>query len=172
MATNKSAEAKTAGQDEPKADAPKQDAKTDEVPTKAEQVENKDNGVETEAVTADQVEAGQGVVSEKDADGNEYEVPWAYLTVEDIDAESVARTSDWDDPARAWNAQEAFERDEDEATGAAPSVQAVPGQTFRVSELPDLDRLREAGIDPAQFLAGLPVRSDVPGEAPRRGTPA
>jgi hypothetical protein len=33
-----------------------------------------------------------------------------------------------------------------------------PGQTFDPSELPNVKSLKDAGINPAQFLSGLPVR--------------
>ena len=115
-----------------------------------------------------------GTVAEKDLEGNEYDVPYAYVTA---DAVGPARTSDSDDPAKDWTAQHALGLREDEdgnEVGAVAliDVEATPGQTFKVSELPNKDVAEAAGIDYAQWVSGLPVRADVENEAPRKGIPA
>lgn len=122
------------------------------------------------------VEGALGVVSERDNDGNEYEVPWLYLTADTVEA-TPARTSDWDDNQRSWTSQEvSAERKDDDGNDldavALVDVEATPGQVFRVRELPNREVAEAAGIDYAQWVTGLPVRPDVENEAPRRGTPA
>jgi hypothetical protein len=122
-------------------------------------------------VDGDSVEAGAGVVVERNLDGDEYEVPYALVTGADL-----ARTSDSDDPAKSWTAQHATGEREDEDGNTDPvalvPVEGTPGQTFRVRELPDRDVAEAAGIDYDQWVSGLPVRADVPNEAPRKGIPA
>lgn len=142
-----------------------------EVPTSAQEVDDAaDTGFEEEHPT--EVDSALGVVHERDAHGVEYDVPWKFLTVEDVDEHTRVRTSDSDDPARSWTNQETVGEGDDAKPVALVPVQQTPGQTFRVSELPSVESLKAAGIDPAQFLSGLPVRPDVEDEAPRRGIPA
>lgn len=118
------------------------------------------------------IDGGLGTVAEKNTAGEEYEVPWKYLTAEDLEEHTAVRTSDSDDPARSWTNQETVGDDDDAVPVALVPVQQTPGQTFRVSELPSVVEMEKAGINAAQFLAGLPVRPDVDGEAPRKGIPA
>lgn len=122
-------------------------------------------------VDGETVEAGAGVVVERNLDGDEYEVPYALVTGADL-----ARTSDSDDPAKSWTAQHATGEREDEDGNTDPvalvEVAGTPGQTFRVRELPDRKIVEASGINYDQFVAGLPVRADVPNEAPRKGIPA
>lgn len=122
------------------------------------------------------VEGAQGTVAERNLAGDEYDTPWAYVQPT---AEGLARvrTSDSDDPARSWDAQQAggerkTEDDEEVGPVALVEVESTPGQTFRVSELPNRAVAEAAGINYDQWVAGLPVRADVPDEAPRRGIPA
>lgn len=123
-------------------------------------------------VADDGVEGAVGTVAERDREGDEYDVPYTLLT-----AQVLPRTSDSDDPAKDWTAQHAGgeRKDEDDndldAVALVP-VQGTPGQTFRKRELPNRDVVEAAGIDYNQWVAGLPVRADVPDEAPRRGVPA
>lgn len=135
-------------------------------------LDNEDDEESFSAVEDDEVEGALGVVSERDSEGDEYDVPFVYLTASD-----VARTSDSDDPAKDWTAQHAGGERQDEdgndlGAVALTEVVQTPGQTFRVRELPNRDVAEAAGIDYGQWVAGLPVRADVPNEAPRRGTPA
>lgn len=130
--------------------------------------------VEFTAVDDDGVEGALGVVTERNLHGEEYDVPWLYITADHVER---PRTSDSDDPAVSWTAQEAAEKREDEDgneqdTVALVPVQATPGQTFRVRELPNREVAEKAGIDYDQWIAGLPIRADVPDEGPRQGVPA
>jgi hypothetical protein len=113
-----------------------------------------------------------GAVVERNLEGDEYEVPYALLTAADL----KPRTSDSDDPATDWTAQHASGEREDEDGNSDPvalvPVEGTPGQTFRLRELPDRAVAEAAGIDYDQWVAGLPVRADVPNEAPRRGIPS
>jgi hypothetical protein len=113
-----------------------------------------------------------GAVVERNLDGDEYEVPYTLLTAADL----KPRTSDSDDPAKDWTAQHASGEREDADGNSDPvalvPVEGTPGQTFRVRELPDREVAEAAGIDYDQWVAGLPVRADVPNEAPRRGIPS
>ena len=195
MATRKkSDDEKTAGADQSKDVETTKEAEEREVPEAAEErgktdpeaaasgsvvggVVDGDSGLEdaeeAELPVADgKVEGGLGVVAERNVKGEERDVPWTYLT-----ASNVARTSDSDDPQKSWTVQEAAEerKDEDGKTldpVALTPVQATPGQTFRVSELPNVEVVKAAGIDHEQWFAGLPVRPDVEDEAPRKGIPA
>ena len=118
------------------------------------------------------VEGAAGVVVERNLEGDEYEVPYVQLTAQDL----KPRTSDSDDPAKDWTAQHASGEREDEDGNTDPvalvPVEGTPGETFRARELPDRAVVEAAGIDYDQWVAGLPVRADVPNEAPRRGIPA
>lgn len=122
-------------------------------------------------VDGESVDAPTGAVVERNLDGDEYEVPYVALTGADL-----ARTSDSDDPAKSWTAQHATGEREDEDGNTDPvalvNVAGTPGQTFRVRELPDRKIAEAAGIDYDQWVSGLPVRGDVPNEAPRKGIPA
>lgn len=118
-----------------------------------------------------------GVVTEGGNDRASYDVPWTYLTPEDVNEDvKKPRTSDSDDgDVVAWNVQWASgEREgyEDEPVALTP-VQGVPGQTFHPDELPNVEVMEAAGIDSANWLSGLPVRGDLGDkETHRRGTPA
>lgn len=136
-----------------------------------------DVGLDEDAdLEADSEDLGDGVVGtvvEADLEGNQYDVPYAILTPGDV----KPRTSDSDDPAKDWTAQHAGgERQDEDGNDLDPvalvPVEGTPGQTFRVRELPNRGVAERAGIDYDQWVAGLPVRADVPNEAPRRGTPA
>jgi hypothetical protein len=121
----------------------------------------------------DEVEGVVGSVAERGLDGEEYDAPYAYVTAADV----KPRTSDSDDPAKDWTAQHASgEREDEDGNSLDPvalvPVEQTPGQTFRVRELPNKDVAEAAGIDYAQWVSGLPVRADVPDEAPRKGIPA
>lgn len=118
------------------------------------------------------VDGTLGTVAEKDQSGEEYDVPWTYVIAADL-----PRTSDSDDDAKSWTVQEyAEERADEDGNAIDPvalvPVQSEPGQTFRVSELPNREVAEAAGIDWKQFVTGLPVRADVDNEAPRKGIPA
>lgn len=120
-------------------------------------------------VGGDKAEGALGTVAERTQQGEEYEVPWTYLT-----ADYLPRTSDSDDLTKDWTAQHAGgEREgfEDEPV-ALVEVQGTPGQTFRDIELPNRAVVEAAGIDYDQWVTGLPVRADVPNETQRRGIPA
>lgn len=145
------------------------DAEVKDVPEKPEERKEDLAAENEEDVEASSGDFGfLGTTAERDVDGKEYDVPWTYLTGDDVEA-SKPRTSDWDDAGRSWTAQEVGQREE---AVALVDVQATPGQVFRVRELPNRAVAEEAGIDYANFVTGLPVRPDVKGEAPRRGTPA
>lgn len=135
-------------------------------------LDSDDDDEKFDAVEGEEVTAPVGVVAERNAEGDEFDVPFVYLTAQD-----VARTSDSDDPAKDWTAQHAGgERQDEDGNDLDPvaltEVVGTPGQTFRVRELPNREVAEAAGINYEQWVAGLPVRADVPGEAPRRGTPA
>lgn len=120
------------------------------------------------------IEGSSGTVTEKNLDGDEFEVPYVYLTAADLEP---VRTSDSDDPAKSWTAQEyAEERTDEDGNTKDPvalvPVEATPGQVFRVGELPNRAVAEAAGINYDQFVAGLPVRPDIANEAPRKGIPA
>lgn len=197
-AKDEKAEQKTAGTDESKdVQTTKQaEERKDEVPTKAEGLEESDpegaatgsvaggvrrgdTGLEDDdfedEVVGDEFEGALGTVREANAHRESFDVPYTILTPQHFSEESKVRTSDSDDGrVVAWNAQWANE-ERDETDGEAEAlvpVQAVPGQTFRRDELPNVDVMRAAGIDPVQYLSGLPVRPDVPDEGHRRGIPA
>jgi hypothetical protein len=187
---------KTAGTDESKTTATTKEVEDNEVPTSPEErgetdakaaasgnsvgaVKDGDVGGEDEVVeevdtfSDGSVDGALGTVPERNAKGDEYDSPWVYLTAD----HALVRTSDSDDPAKDWTAQHAGgERKDEDGNDLDPvalvAVQGVPGQTFRATELPNVDVMEEAGIDSQQWLAGLPVRADVPDEAPRRGIPA
>ncbi len=167
-----SAEQETAKPADGNVEAPTQETTKQEAEKSADvpaaPVEAEDQPVEDEAVAettfVDDFEGALGTTSEVDKDGVEYDAPYTYLTAQDL-----ARTADWDDPARSWVSQENTERED---PVALTEVHGAPGQTFRVRELPDRKVAEAAGIDYAQFVAGLPVRPDVPNEAPRKGIPA
>jgi hypothetical protein len=137
-----------------------------------------DSGLEDEAV--EQFEDGEigdgvvGTVTEVDSEGAEYDAPYAFLTPEL--GLTAPRTSDSDDPAKDWTAQHAGGEREDADGNSDPvalvPVQGTPGGTFRIRELPNREVVEAAGIDYDQWVAGLPVRADVPNEAARRGIPA
>lgn len=119
------------------------------------------------------LDAATGAVIERNIEGDEYEVPYFALTGSDVSG----RTSDADDPAKSWTAQEASgEREDEDGNTLDPvalvPVDGTPGQTFRVRELPNREVMEAAGVNFDQWVAGLPVRADVPNEAPRRGIPA
>lgn len=121
----------------------------------------------------DEVDGVVGSVAERNLKGDEFNVPYAYVTGADVQP----RTSDSDDPARDWTAQHASgEREDEDGNTLDPEalvpVEQTPGQTFRVRELPNKDVAEAAGIDYAQWVSGLPVRADVEDEAPRKGIPA
>lgn len=113
-----------------------------------------------------------GTVVERDVEGKEYDAPYAYLTSDSL---PKARTSDSDDPGVSWTAQEVTEVREGEDGEKNPvalvDVQATPGQTFRYRELPNREVAEAAGINYDQWVAGLPVRADVPNEGLRQGLP-
>jgi hypothetical protein len=113
-----------------------------------------------------------GAVYERNLEGDEYETPYTVLAAPDL----KPRTSDSDDPAKSWTAQHASGEREDEDGNTDPvalvEVAGTPGETFRVRELPDRKVVEAAGIDYDQWVSGLPVRADVPNEAPRKGIPA
>ena len=124
-----------------------------------------------EAAAEGGLDFATGTVVERNVHGEEFDVPWATVTVD-----RVARTSDSDDPTKAWTAQEASgERKDDDGNDLAPvalvEVQGTPGQTFRVRELPNRAVAEAAGIDWELWVAGLPVRADVPDEGLRQGLP-
>jgi hypothetical protein len=156
------------------------DVKPDEVGTSTGQVvhgqpevfeDDADQSVE-DFEDGGNVEGVVGAVYEVDIKGDEYEVPYILLTPADV----AARTSDSDDPAKSWTAQHASGEREDEDGNTDPvalvEVAGTPGETFRVRELPDREVVEAAGINYDQWVAGLPVRADVPDEAPRKGIPA
>jgi hypothetical protein len=156
------------------------DVKASEVGTRTGLVVDGENEAfdEDAEVDADDFEDGgnldgvTGAVVERNLDGDEYEVPYTLLTAADL----KPRTSDSDDPAKDWTAQHASGEREDADGNSDPvalvPVEGTPGQTFRVRELPDREVAEAAGIDYDQWVAGLPVRADVPNEAPRRGIPS
>jgi hypothetical protein len=134
---------------------------------------DEDADLEVDSEDLDAEDGIVGTVVEADYEGNQYEVPYTLLTP----GLTKPRTSDSDDPAKAWTAQEYAEKrtdgeDNDVDPVALVPVEGTPGQTFRVRELPNREVAEKAGIDYDQWVAGLPVRADVPNEAPRRGTPA
>lgn len=132
-----------------------------------------EDGYETlEDVADGSVEGAVGVVAERNLDGDEYDAPYTLLTASDL-----ARTSDSDDPGKDWTAQHAGgEREDEDGNNLDPvalvPVEGTPGQTFRVRELPSREVVEAAGINYDQWVSGLPVRADVPNEAPRKGIPA
>lgn len=83
------------------------------------------------------------------------EVPWTYLTPEHFEDVDEVRTSDSDDEGKSWTSQHLSENDE---PVALVPVQKEPGQTFTAEQLPNVDAMRAAGIDPVQWVSGLPVR--------------
>lgn len=100
------------------------------------------------------VEADPVALSDEDSDG--------YHLVEptEVGDKVAVRTSDSDDPNRAWTVQQTEEDDKtvDDGTPVAyRAPAAAPGQVFYPSQLPDVEVMKAAGIDPGQFLAGLPV---------------
>lgn len=142
------------------------DGDTDFVP---EDADDDEDYVDFES---DTLEGATGVVAERNAEGDEFDVPYTYLTVG-----LLPRTSDSDDPAKDWTAQHAGgERQDEDGHDLEPvalvPVEGTPGQTFRARELPNREVAERAGIDYDQWVAGLPVRLDVPNEAPRKGIPA
>lgn len=156
------------------------DVKADEVGTKTGLVVDGENDAfedDAEYAAEDFEDGGtvsaNGAVFERNVDGEEYEVPYVTLTEADL----RPRTSDSDDPGKSWTAQEASgERADEDGNTLDPvalvPVEGTPGETFRVRELPDRKVVEAAGINYDLWVAGLPVRSDVPHEAPRRGIPA
>lgn len=163
-----------------KREAP-EDVKPDEVGTRTGLVVDGENDVfDEDADLSDEdfedggsLDGAAGVVVERSVDGTEYEAPYTLLTGADV----AGRTSDADDPARSWTSQEGTgERKDEDGKALDPvalvPVDGTPGQTFRVAELPDRKVVEAAGINYDQYVAGLPVRVDVPDEAPRRGIPA
>jgi hypothetical protein len=121
---------------------------------------------------ADEVDGALGTVVETDRDGKQYDVPYVLVT-----SDHLPRTSDSDDAAKDWTAQHAGgEREDEDGNSLDPvalvPVEGTPGQTFRVGELPNREVAEKAGIDYDVWVSGLPVRPDVPREAPRRGIPA
>lgn len=140
---------------------------------KAFEPEDEDDYEDWDApVEDDEVEGATGTVAERNLEGDEFDVPYVYVTAADL-----ARTSDADDPAKDWTAQHASgERETEDGEALDPvalvPVEGTPGQTFRVRELPNREVAEKAGIDYDQWIAGLPVRADVPNEAPRKGIPA
>jgi hypothetical protein len=107
-----------------------------------------------------------GLVAERNAAGDEFDVPYVQLT-----SDHLPRTSDSDDPNKSWTAQDAGEREDEDAV-ALVAVRGTPGQTFRVRELPNKAVVEAAGINYEEWVAGLPVRADVEHEAARKGIPA
>jgi hypothetical protein len=156
------------------------DVKADEVGTRTGLVVDGENEVFDEDAEYDEddfadggnVEGVHGAVVERNLDGDEYEVPYTVLTAADV----KPRTSDSDDPAKDWTAQHASGEREDADGNTDPvalvPVEGTPGETFRLRELPDRAVVEAAGINYDQWVAGLPVRADVPNEAPRKGIPA
>lgn len=198
MAT-KSDEKKTAGKDESKTTQTTKQAEENEVPTKVEErgetdakaaasggsvgavrdgdvvgdEDDKDAAKVVDSYEGGEAEGALGTVAERNNKGEEFDAPWTYLTPDPQEKQSLLRTSDSDDPARSWNAQKAAgSEDSDEAPEALVEVQGTPGQTFRVRELPNRAVVEAAGINYDAWVAGLPVRADVPDEAPRKGIPA
>jgi hypothetical protein len=189
--SKKSDETKTAGKDESKDAQTTKEAREekDALPTEPEargETDAKADGSKVGAVrdgdvvgdedskTEDVVDvkggeselAPDGLVTERNAVGDEFDVPYVQLT-----ADHLPRTSDSDDPNKSWVSQQAGEREDEEAV-ALVAPNATPGQTFRVRELPNRAVVEAAGINYEQFVAGLPVRADVEHEAPRKGIPA
>lgn len=192
------AETKTAGKDTSKTQQTTEQAKVAEqqVPTKVEERGDSDpkgaasgsvvGGVvdgdigakdeaqdEVKAFESGNVEGALGTVPERDLEGNEVEAPYTLLTADN----ALVRTSDSDDPAKDWTAQHAGgEREDEDGNSLDPvaltEVQGTPGQTFRARELPNREVAEAAGINYEQWVSTLPVRADVPNEAPRRGIPA
>jgi hypothetical protein len=154
---SQSDEKKTAGKDESKDTQTTKQAKEeqDALPTKPEA-----RG-ETDA-KAD----GSKVGAVRNAAGDEFDVPYVQLT-----SDHLPRTSDSDDPNKSWTAQDAGEREDEDAV-ALVAVRGTPGQTFRVRELPNKAVVEAAGINYEEWVAGLPVRADVEHEAARKGIPA
>lgn len=178
---NNSDEKKTAGDEQARDVKTSKEVEDQEVPTTVEErgetdadaagekagaVKDGDSGALEDGDEVEGEDAGfLGTVAERDSKGREVDVPWVYLT-----ADHLPRTSDSDDPAKSWTAQDASgARDE---VVALVEVAGTPGQTFRVSELPNREVAEAAGVDYNLFVSGLPVRPDVDDEAPRKGTPA
>ena len=134
--------------------------------------EDGEDGYDDLVAVEKEADGALGTVAERNLDGENFDVPWLYVT-----ADVLPRTSDSDDETRSWTAQHAGgEREDEDGNSLDPvalvEVVGTPGQTFRVRELPNRKVAEAAGIDYDQWVAGLPVRADVPGEAPRRGIPA
>lgn len=143
-----------------------------EVPTSAEKVEKDEESAvfDEDAEYSDEdfkddgkIEGAEGTVVEANVDGDQFDVPYVHIPNADI----APRTSDSDDPGKSWSAQE-----NDLSPATFDEGTHTPGQTFRVGELPDRKVAEAAGINYDQFVAGLPVRPNVPHEAPRKGIPA
>lgn len=147
-------------------------AEEKEVPTSAEKVEKDEESAafDEDAEYSDKdfedggkIEGAEGTVVEDNVDGDQFDVPFVHLPNPD----TAPRTSDSDDPGKSWSAQE-----NDLSPATFDEGTHTPGQTFRVGELPDRKVAEAAGINYDQFVAGLPVRPNVPHEAPRKGIPA
>lgn len=188
MTTSKSSDEKTAGADKSKTQQTTKQAEEQKVPTKVEErgesdvegaasgnvaggVVRGDTAVDDSGFADGKADGSLGTVVETNRSREAFDVPWSYLTAEDVGERTSVRTSDSDDPARSWTSQEAGEREDQEAV-ALTEVVGEPGQTFRVDELPNVEVMKAAGIDPGQWLAGVPVRANVPDEGHRRGIPA
>jgi hypothetical protein len=156
------------------ADLPTKAEKQDEQPVDKVAGDDKDVQKEVRAFDkGDKVEGATGTVVEANRSGEKFDVPYTTLTADN----ALVRTSDSDDPAKNWTAQHASgEREDEDGKTLDPvalvPVEGAPGQTFRVSELPERDVAEKAGVDYEQFVAGLPVRPDVKDEGRRRGIPA
>lgn len=117
----------------------------------------KDEGKDAAIVDAKSDEV-KGAVAGTVRAGRE-NVPFVFLTPDMLG--SKVRTSDADDEkVRSWSVQST--EDDDETPVTLVPEQAEPGQTFTVGELPNVDVMKAAGIDPAQLLSGLPVRLEDP----------
>ena len=140
----------------------------EQVPTKPEPVKDETKKDDKEKVD---FKGAEGAVDERDQSGKKFKVPYVHLTTE-----KKARTSDSDDPAKNWTAQDAQgvheNEDGEKVVKALTEVAAEPGQTFREDELPDRKVVEAAGIDYDQWVATLPVRATVKNEATRKGIPA
>lgn len=142
---------------------------------KAGVVKDGDTGALDDGASVEDEDFGwDGSVAERNAGGDEFDVPYAYLTADHLPR---PRTSDSDDPNKSWTAQEATgERKDHEGNALDPvalvEVHGTPGQTFRARELPNRKVAEAAGVDYNTFVSGLPVRPDVDDEAPRKGIPA
>jgi hypothetical protein len=98
----------------------------------------------------DAVYAASGYTREGKVD-----VPWMALVPDHFPEEYRH-----EDPEADWTVQTREDPDDEDSASVAlvPAV-SEPGQTFHPAELPNVDVLKEAGIDPVTYLAGLPVKA-------------